>query len=26
MWFYLVAGALIVSALEWLLYQRRWIS
>lgn len=25
-WFYLAAAALVLTAVEWLLYQRRWIS
>ena len=25
-WFYLIAAALALTALEWFLYQRRWIS
>jgi hypothetical protein len=25
-WFYLIAAAWLLAAVEWLLYQRRWIS
>ena len=25
-WFYLLAAALVFTALEWLLYQRRWTT
>ena len=25
-WFYLIAAAWLLAAVEWLLYQRRWIT